>query len=169
MNYKNSGKSLEARLEKVNSTYQAKNIAMLRKADPPSKTITIRGKKVHMLLANPFPDFIGVWTEKNGKALFIEAKSTMKPLLPIFQKSGGLTAKQISYMLEWNKAGGCVGIVWEYDLKWKFISIDQVIRTSLEKRGKSYRRSIKWEECKDIRPTRGVLIDYLANVSSAYF
>jgi hypothetical protein len=141
---------------------------VLRKCDPPSRTINVNGRVVTTLLKNPFPDFVGVWTTGGGRALFIEAKSTKEPRLPIMCKSGGLTIPQVNALSCWHDGGGAVGVIWEHELHWKFVGIKQIQKTLLMKRGTQPRKSIRWDEAEEIRTNGVILIDFLENISSHY-
>ena len=165
---KNTGKDLEKRITQIAKIYEADEQALIHKCDPPSRTISIKGKTITTLLRNPFPDFVGTWTENGGRALLIEAKSTQHPRLPIMCKSGGVTIDQVKHLTHWHQSGAAVGIVWEHDLKWKFVGIKQVHSTLLMKRGKQPRKSIRWDEAEEI-PQNGMnYIDFLKNISAIY-
>ena len=167
-NNTNTGKDLENRISQIASIYEKQGKAILRKCDPPSRTMNINGRVITTLLKNPFPDFVGVWTTNNGKGLFIEAKSTKKPRLPIMCKSGGLTVEQTSALSKWHDLGGAVGVVWEHELHWKFVGIKQIQRTLLMKRGDQPRKSIRWDEAEPV-PSNGVIfMDFLKNISDHY-
>ena len=165
---KNTGKDLEKRIADIAKIYEAQERALIHKCDPPSRTINVKGKTFTTLLKNPFPDFVGTWTENGGKALLIEAKSTKHPRLPIMCKSGGVTIDQIKHLTHWHHAGAAVGIVWEHELHWRFVGIRQVHETLLLKRGNQPRRSIKWDEA-EVIPQNGMnYMDFLKNISDCY-
>lgn len=166
---KNTGKDLENRIVKISKIYHSQERALLYKCDPPSRTFNVNGKTFTTLLKNPFPDFVGSWTEKEGRSILIEAKSTQHPRLPIMCKSGGLTVDQVEHLKQWHDSGAAVGIVWEHDLKWKFIGIKQVQATLLMKRGNQPRKSIRWDEAQEI-PKNGMnYIDFLCNLEGIYY
>ena len=167
-NKTNTGKEFENRISQISGFYESQGKAVLRKCDPPSRTININGKVITTLLKNPFPDFVGVWTTGGGRALYIEAKSTKEPRLSIMCKSGGLTVQQTNSLSCWHDAGAAVGIVWEHNMAWKFVGIKQVQKTLLMKRGSQPRKSIRWDEAEEI-PSNGVVyIDFLKNIAHHY-
>ena len=168
-NNTNTGKDFENRVSEIAKLYEAQGKAVLRKCDPPSRTINVNGRVITTLLKNPFPDFVGVWTTAGGRALFIEAKSTKHPRLAIMCKSGGLTVQQTSALSCWHDAGAAVGVVWEHDLEWRFVSVPQIKKTLLMKRGTQPRKSIRWDEAEPI-PSNGVVyMDFLENLGRLYF
>ena len=164
----NTGKDLENRIASIAKIYEAQGKAVLHKCDPPSRTININGRVITTLLKNPFPDFVGTWTTNGGKAIFIEAKSTQKPRLPIMCKSGGVTVQQVTSLINWHDAGAAVGVVWEHELEWKFVSVPQIQKTLLLKRGTQPRKSIRWDEAEPIEKTGANWMDFLKNLSDQY-
>ena len=167
-NSSNTGKDLEKRISQTAHLYEMQGKLVLRKCDPPSRTLNINGRVVTTLLKNPFPDFVGVWTTGGGRGLFIEAKSTKEPRLPIMCKSGGLTIDQTNALSCWHEGGAAVGVVWEHGLHWKFVGIKQIQKTLLMKRGNQPRKSIRWDEAENIPTTGVVLIDFLHNIEKHY-
>ena len=167
-NKTNTGKDFENRVSEIAKLYEAQGKAVLRKCDPPSRTINVNGLVITTLLKNPFPDFVGVWTTGGGRALFVEAKSTKEPRLSIMCKSGGLTVQQTSALSCWHDAGAAVGVVWEHQMEWRFVGVRQIQKTLLMKRGNQPRKSIRWDEAEEI-PTNGVVyMDFLWNLSEMY-
>ena len=165
---KNTGKDLENRISEISKIYHAQEKALIYKCDPPSRTFNVKGKTFTTLLRNPFPACVGSWTEKGGRCLLIEAKSTQHPRLPIMCKSGGVTIDQVKHLTHWHHSGAAVGIVWEHDLRWKFVGIKQVQETLLMKRGNQPRKSIRWDEAQEI-PQNGMnYIDFLWNFGKIY-
>mgnify|MGYP001604299036 CR=1 FL=1 len=103
----NTGKPFEHALEKIAAQYASRGLLSLRKVDPPLRYVG--ASIVHM--ANPFTDFIGCWSERGGRALFVEAKSTREPKLPVGKS--GLTSAQIDAMHCWSAAGAAAFLLWE--------------------------------------------------------
>ena len=165
---KNTGKDLEKRITQIAKIYEANKRALIHKCDPPSRTFNVKGKTFTTLLRNPFPDFVGTWTERGGRALLIEAKSTQHPRLPIMCKSGGVTIDQVNHLTHWHHSGAAVGIVWEHELRWKFVSIEQVHQTLKLKRGNQPRKSIRWDEAIEVPQDGMNYMDFLKNISDVY-
>ena len=165
---RNTGKDLENRIAKIAQIYEAQGVAVLRKCDPPSRTFNINGKNITTLLKNPYPDFVGVWAERGGRTLMIEAKSTKEPRLPIMGKSGGVKKEQVDSLMLWESFGAAVGVVWEYDLHWRFVSLELINKIANEKRGKNYRKSIRWEEAQAIQQNGMNYMDFLEIISEIY-
>ncbi len=115
-NWKNDGRRFEKEIEITAGAYEARGIATLEKVDPPMR-IFRRGGSVQMIhLKNPFLDFSGVWTARNGRALFIEAKSTSGHRLA-FNGGGGLSENQWTAIHRWRSAGAACALVWEFDTR----------------------------------------------------
>jgi len=101
----NTGKAFEKLIEAIAVQYASKKLLRLRKVDPPVRYAG--GRMIPM--ENPFTDYVGVWTERDGRAVFIEAKSTRDPVLPLSH----LTDKQVAAMHAWRVAGAAVLLLWE--------------------------------------------------------
>lgn len=114
-NAKNDGRSFQKEIEHTCGGYQSRRIATLRKVDPPTKVVgrTQETRRV-FFMANPFLDFVGVWTARHGRALFVEAKSTSTHRLP-FARSGGITEEQVSSIKTWRIAGAAACVVWQFN------------------------------------------------------
>lgn len=169
-NTTNTGKGFEARISAINKAYETQNKALLRKCDPPSFSVVKNGQVRHQLLKNPFPDFVGVWTANNGRALFIEAKSTKEPRLALMGKSG-VTANQCASLFSWYEAGAVACVLWEHKSIWKLVTIKAIQKVLAEKRGNNFRKSIRWDEAIPIpiKPQYGTLTcDYLAVLNELY-
>ncbi len=113
-NWRNDGRRFEKEIEITFGAYEARGIASAAKVDPPMR-IFRNGDKTNMIhLANPFLDFVGVFTKRGGRALFIETKTTSKHRLA-FRGGGGFSENQWNAMARWRKAGAACGIVWEFE------------------------------------------------------
>jgi len=156
---KNTGKNLEKWIEIEAKKYENKNLLMLRKVDPPSFSRVFKGKTIHTLLPNPFPDFIGV--NKKGTAICIEAKSTKEKRLS-FGKSG-LRQKQIDDLKDWRKFGAICGIIWDCgEFYWASLE-------SIERAEKDGRKSIIPKYCQKIESKNGHVIDFYPFVQGMTF
>lgn len=107
-----TGKDFEKNLEDVFAAYKRRGIAKIEKVDPPVRVIGGGKFRKIIFLENPWLDYAGTWTEFGGRQLIIEAKSTQDERLPIVEKEGGVTLKQIDDLLDWHRHGAAVGIVW---------------------------------------------------------
>lgn len=107
-NRRNDGRAFEKMIEAVCAQYQAKNLLRLKHVDPPNRIFG--GRVIHM--ANPFLDFIGCWTERAGRLVVMETKSTLEPRLPIMGKSG-FTENQFTALRHWSNAGAAAFVLWE--------------------------------------------------------
>lgn len=132
---RNDGKSFEALVATICGHYAARGILRARKVDPPTKTFG-KGKIIH--LENPFLDFVGTWTERSGRALFFECKSTSSHRLPF--GAGGITDNQTESLRQWAYAGAVAFVLWEYKGLVKLIP-QTVLGLALAKGA----RSIMWE------------------------
>jgi hypothetical protein len=76
-------------------------------------------------LTNPFLDLVGAWTEKGGRACFLEVKSTVGQRLPI-NRSNGVTPKQLEALRDWRKAGAVTGVLWVRGKDLKVITLETI-------------------------------------------
>ena len=151
---KNTGKNLENWIQAESEKYERQGKLLLRKVDPPSFSRVWKGRTIHTLLPNPFPDFIG--STKRGTTLLIEAKSTKDKRLP-FGKSG-LRQKQIDDMRAWAKFGAICGIIWDCG-KFYWITLDNLAQAN-----EDGRKSVTPEYCTEILSRNGHVIDFYANI-----
>lgn len=140
---KNNGKPLEAAIKAVAVHYARNGEMRLEKVDPPTRIVF---PKRIVFMENPFLDFIGTWTERGGRMVCIEAKSTDGPTLTLKHK-GGVTEGQINSMRLWADYGAAVGIVWAYGRDIAFVPVALVF-SQLEAGVKH----IKWEHACPLVP-----------------
>lgn len=113
-NWKNDGRAFQKAIALTGLGYDQAMIATLAKVDPPNFIVGSGDARHVIFKANPFLDFIGVWTARNGRALLIEAKSTATHRLP-FNRSGGITTEQLTTINRWRHAGAAVGVLWMWN------------------------------------------------------
>lgn len=153
---KQAGDAFESTIELILTGYERTRRATINKVDPPTKVVG-KGKVIHM--ANPFLDYVGAWTERGGRAIFLEAKSTAGPTLKLCA-SGGLTDKQWEALHRWDQAGAVTGILWGHAGQIKAINLP-TIRQAI-----TTRRSIKWEHYRPCRKGTGLIThDFLAELA----
>lgn len=102
------GKEFESAIIKTAFNYERNRLLVLRKVDPP--TVQFGGRLIRK--RSPFLDFVGSWTERGGRALFLEAKSVNQGVLPIGDR--GLKPEQWNSMRVWHWAGALTGIIWRH-------------------------------------------------------
>lgn len=121
-NRNNDGRNFQSELAATFAAYQSQKIATIEKTDPPVAVLwqfdKQEGKKKQRVIfkVNPFVDYVGVWSARNGRALFIEAKSTSKHRLAL-NRDGGITEEQIASLFRWRRAGAAVCVVWRFEIK----------------------------------------------------
>lgn len=165
----NDGGAFEEMFLRTCEAYLNQSVLRLLKVEPPTKVIRepaathSRGRRV-IFLENPFPDFIGTWTERAGRALMIETKSSMEPVLRIGEGCN-LSLKQAIWLARWSEAGAACGVVWCYSGHGSvFLPIGQINEVI-----SSGRRSIKFDEGDRIEQGKGfVLVDFAANLRRWY-
>ncbi len=114
-NAKNDGKSFQREIEITAGAYQNRRKLVLRKVDPPARIFgRTQAERRVVFLSNPFLDFLGCWEERQGRALFVECKSTATHRLP-FKRSGGLTEEQLSTIKTWRLARAAVCVLWRWN------------------------------------------------------
>jgi penicillin-binding protein-related factor A (putative recombinase) len=122
-NRNNTGKRFEEKIEQAIAYYRRKGILRAEHVDPP--TVLVRGKLIRK--ANPFLDYVGVWTYGGGRALFFEAKSTSVPRLAI-SRDGGITERQYDALIQWRAAGAITFVLWEYDGTVLYVPVAQIVQ-----------------------------------------
>lgn len=147
----NPGKDFESALAKQFAIYEVRKLARVCKCDPPSAMRCIGpGQFRPVLLANPFLDFVGTWTARNGRMLCLEAKTTREARLPC-PADNGLKAEQIAHLREWAAAGAMVAVLWEYRTEdsadIRIVTLDIIDRTAAKGRA-----SIAWDDAISIPP-----------------
>lgn len=152
MSTSNTGRWLEADIEKAAKAYEDRKVATLSKVDPP--TLRIGGKTIFK--ANPFLDFVGCW---RGAAIFIEAKSTAEPKLSICSgSSSGITPKQYESLHRWARAKAVTFVLWGHAGEIRLVLLSQ-----LTERINAGVKHLKWEEAHKIEPGNGwVRFDFLS-------
>lgn len=134
---RNLGTSFEQEIERSCGTYAMNRIAKIHKCDPPTKVI---GKKI-IYIENPFPDFVGSWTEKNGRALVFEAKRTEKAMLAVSERSG-LKFDQLNQLDNWARGGAFAALLWQHKGETRAMTVPQIRRALRE----SGRKSLTWDQ-----------------------
>lgn len=161
-----TGKALEGRIKTVASLYEFRRTLMLEKVDPPSYTSQqfVQGKSeaITRLAKNPFPDFVGTWTERAGRALFLEAKTTTDERIAL-GGSSGITETQLLNLQKWEKSGAACGVIWECNARWRFVTM-RLMRETLS----GGRKSLLWEWAEVIPQGPGILFDFVTNLRRAY-
>lgn len=163
-NLKNDGRGLESTFESTCEAYFQSRVLRLTKVEPPVRVVGWGANRQIIFLKNPFPDWTGVWTERGGRSLMIETKSTCEAKLPMAEK-GMLSINQIEWLKRWHYAGAAVGIVWEYrNHGTVFVPIGTAWAI-----WESGRRHIKFEEGDPVLQGQGfVLLDFVANLRKWY-
>lgn len=127
-NRKNDGKEFERRLCDSLAYYQAHGFMRVKKVEQP---IRMFGRRV-IHLKNPFLDFIGCWTERYGKMISFEAKSTSVPKLQTH--SGGLTEAQMDNLRLWGKAMAVSFLLWEHKGEVRFWTVGMIGEQTWDKK-----------------------------------
>lgn len=163
-NHTNDGRGLESTFLATSEAYFAARVLRLTKVEPPVRVVGWGANRKIIFLENPFPDWTGAWTERGGRSLMIETKSTSEPKLQMANK-GMLSINQIEWLKRWHYAGAAVGVVWEFRNHGAvFLPIGQVWEI-----WQSGRRHIKFEEGDPIVQGQGfVLLDFVANLRRWY-
>ncbi len=154
----NDGHGFESSLAKVNAIYEQRGLATVCKVEPPVKSFGHGITHRTIYLPNPFVDFCGSWTERGGRAMHFEAKSTSEPALPC-QAKGGFSQSQRDSMARWRTAGAVTFLLWEMHGQTRFWTYDMV------QAGLQDRASLVWADGHVVGAGKGWLfIDWLATV-----
>lgn len=130
-NYWSDGRSLEHELEIIASLYAERGILRLGRTTPPTRTWREGESQRVCFLKNPWLDYAGTWTEREGRMLLIEAKTTHEPVLNLAagkDGKGGLSKNQIENLMLWEKAGAAVGCIWQWQGKCVWINTKDIQR-----------------------------------------
>jgi hypothetical protein len=151
-NWKNTGQEFEHELELTFAGYHNLRRATVRKVSPPTRTFG-GGKIVY--LPNPFLDYIGSWTERNGRALIVEAKSTLEPRLKF--GPGGLTDTQLGSFRVWSAAQAECCLIWRAGRTVWVFTAAEILRAV-----ESGKRSIAAKDGHPVPPGQGLILwDFL--------
>lgn len=120
-NRRNTGIPFQTKIDSTAKQYQAARWLRLRKVDPPTRVLGGGGSRRIIFQPNPFLDFVGCWTERHGRMVVIECKSTSKPKL-LFDSSSGVTSKQLDNLRNWHNAGAVAFVLWEFDGKVRMVT-----------------------------------------------
>lgn len=126
-NEHNDGRGFEGMIEASAKKYVERGVMRVKKVEPPVRIIGRRPFTKVIFLDNPFLDFTGVWTERGGRSVFFETKSTSKDRLPIGK--GGLTEKQVSALELWQSFGAVSFLLWEFNRAVRFIRVSDIQET----------------------------------------
>jgi penicillin-binding protein-related factor A (putative recombinase) len=159
---RNAGHVFEDDIERVAAQYQFHKHLRVKKVDPPSKVLRPPGRgPIVIFLDNPFLDFCGTWTERGGRAVFFEAKSTTEPRLAINVQKGasGLKETQVDAMRHWRSAGAVTFLLWQHAGEVRLVCIEEITNTL-----NMGVKSLKWGACDSYPCPQGtgfVLFDFL--------
>ena len=138
------GKEFEEQVEKVLLQYQIAGVLRARKVDPPTRWVM--GRLIPQ--ANPFLDFVGVWTERAGRSVFFEAKETAEPRLAI--GGNGITATQRDSLVLWGLAGAVTFVLWR--LRGHTFFLPGPLVASIEKE----RKHVRPDDCLELKPANEI-------------
>lgn len=154
------GQSFERQIQLVCDAYRAQGRADIRKVDPPTKTFGFGGNTKTILLANPWLDFMGCWTENCGRTIMLEAKATSEPRLSLLaagQRGGGISHNQLTTAKTWAKAGAAVAFLWHHESRVK------IVTPAMVEAATACRKSIRWCDAHSCHAGTGfVFFDFLS-------
>ena len=154
------GSAFESLVEQHWMAYDKQGVCKVEKVDPPTR---MAGKFL-IQLDNPFLDYVGSWTERGGRMIVIEAKTTLEPRLPILGKSGGMTEKQIESFKRWHAMKAAVAVLWQHDDE-----IRLVHSIHIEEAEWNQRKSIRWDQADKIPRGKGFLLfDWMKSLRELY-
>lgn len=160
------GRSLEHELELIANLYSERGILRLGRTTPPTRTWKEGESQRVCFLKNCWCDFAGVWSERSGRMLVIEAKVTQEPVLDLAagkDGKGGLSKNQIENLLMWERAGAAVGVIWQWQGKSAWISTAN-IQAAYPKE-----KHIHFRDLAPISQGEGfLLIDFVQNLRACY-
>lgn len=156
-NLTNDGRAAQEMVRMSASAYERQGRLMLRKIDPPCRIVGSGPARRVIFMPNPWLDFAGTWTERGGRMLILEIKSTNSERLAV--GTGGITAAQCDSLLSWHQAGAACGVLWHRGDDWAYIHPVQI----------AGEKSMSWIDCEPIpRGTGMVICDFLSVLSKIY-
>lgn len=166
-NASNDGQGFEHEMEYTFAAYSRAGIATAHKVSPPARIVGSFAARKIIFMPNPFLDFAGVWTKRNGRAIFLEAKSTGGHRLP-FKRDAGIKLSQFESLCAWHAAGAAVGVIWHRTdtKKTALVTMEAIDRAHRE-----VYASLQWDcDTKQIAQGRGGIIhDVLAVLEAEYY
>ena len=148
----NKGTAFERELVLVFGAYEKEGRAMIRKVDPPTRVL---GRRI-VQLPSDYLDFVGSWSENDGRMIMIEAKHTEKPRLNIRAPKGspGVTAKQYEDAVAWDAAGAVCLFLWRYQDQVR-VTTPSLALVACQDRGE---KSLRWCDAYKMPTGRGFLL-----------
>lgn len=160
---KNQGTEFEEILHTQHDAYAARGVASLEKVTQPIKVFGPPGRQKVIHLANPFLDFVGVWKERDGRAIFLEAKVTSQPRLALADDDG-LKTHQLNALQRWHDAGAAVGLLWHHRGRTRFFPLGTIWAAR-----ESGRKSLAWADGLDLEQDGDLVFwDYMPILRRLY-
>ena len=147
------GGELERTLEAIHGVYRMTRRAKVHKVDPPVRIVGGGGARRIIFLENPFVDYVGAWTERNGRMLAIEAKETTEPRLDM--ATAKLSGTQQLALTQWRDSGALALVCWRHEGEIRLVTI--AIMLAEQAAG---RASVRWSRAVPLLRTE-VPHDYL--------
>lgn len=138
----------------------------MKRTAPPVRIMGGKAGRNVLFLGNPWLDYAGVWTERDGRMMVFEAKSTSGDRLP-FLSDSGLTERQMEAGHHWDAAGAVVFLLWQSPgqvrlIPWKHITFAARAWNMTPKRGT---KSFNLDAGRPVPQGKGYrLVDFLAVV-----
>jgi len=154
----NNGKTFESRILAISKLYEEQHLLRLRKVEAPTLTLGRKPSTRTIYLENPFLDFVGTWTAREGRAVFIECKSTSdKARRNLSLGKGGLSDNQIAALESWTRAGAVAFVLWECCGEVRLVT-NWIIQKALQ----SEKRHIAWADAYPVEQGKGfIFYDFL--------
>jgi penicillin-binding protein-related factor A (putative recombinase) len=157
MSAKNDGKAAEEAVLRAADRYAKSGILRVVHVFPPFRRLFVNGRLMTIPVANHNLDFCGSWTERGGRMLQIEVKSTSKPQLAIWTDSGGIKDSQIQAMADWTIAGAACFVLWIHAGQMRFITLGNITAATVKHlkfdagRAVAFRPQIGWDWIENLR------------------
>lgn len=105
------GRQWEETILACSHLYEQANFLRVRKVSPASRIVGGGNDRKVIFMPNDFVDFVGSFTQRGGRAVFVEAKQTHEDRLPL-GRGGGVTDKQVRTMRDWTLANAMTAVLW---------------------------------------------------------
>lgn len=146
-NQANDGKDFEAEIKLCAAEYQFRGWLRLKKVDPPVRLLGGGQFRKVIFLENPFLDWTGCWTERGGRSVFIECKSTTGLALP-FDRDGGVTSAQVTSIINWRLAGALAFVLWRTPEGVALISSRALVDLRRHAKAGERARTLRWADAR---------------------
>ena len=162
-NASNDGRPFEDEIKCTAKEYERRKVLTLEKTVPGARIIGGGSDRKVIFMRSRHVDFEGAFTERGGRFIALECKSTAENRLPL-GRPGGLTENQVRSLRDWTLAGGVTGLIWKCPAGVLFLPYRDIQALVLKQK-----KSLVPEDGKPVKAGDGFLVwDFAENLRLAY-